>query len=190
MQVNELIKRMQVDKIAPFHCDENLRLRGLTEFRCITIEEYNDYINRRYCKHKYNEDELGIYILNLSVSDFYNSDYNSDKYKRYGIVKTLKNINRITSTMYYKDELVYTTFVILHEVGHWVHFKGSGMKSLDYYLWDINNRNKYINYIGKNRNSDPAEIFSMYRKIPSEKAADEYALENIKDVLEKIRIYK
>ena len=71
----------------------------------------------------------------------------------------------------YPDALVFSCFSILHELGHWEYFIKQNVSIDDYIHQDRVYRESNKELIAK-----PKEKFLDYRKIPSEKAADQFAL--------------
>lgn len=188
MEIKELIKKMNVNELAPFHYFQNLKQENTTQTRIITREEYKDFHNG-CCNNgneKYNKNELGVYIIDTSVSELYKFDYNLNQYSA---KKTLDTINKIFSIASDEHELIYVIFTILHEVGHWLHFKESGKTSLEYWKWDAGERIEIVKFM-----NEPGSIalidyiyqkryFQIYKNIESERIADKYAFENLEKIL-------
>lgn len=173
MHLKELIIKLGVENLAPFHFVDSLKYQQIAECKHMSYDELKDYKNGVHDKNKiYNESELGIYIINTDVENLYNMAIESDPYLVKNMIDEISYYVKVE--IKYKS-LIYATYVILHELGHWINFKESNMSSLEYCIWDSNYRKE-------------AHSNEMYKNIPSEKEADKFALDNIKEYLKKIGI--
>lgn len=196
MRVRELVKYLEVEKLAPFHFYTELSNKEYATCKHITNEELDDYNKKIWTREKiYDNSELGIYLADITINELY------ELIKECNPVAVDEAINDISYIFLVKlDEysLIYAIYVILHEVGHWWDFKASGKTSLEYTLWDSEFRREPHKF-AKEIYQMPDDSFEkwqlakiqvdMYKEIPSEKAADTYAHENIKEKLELVRTY-
>ncbi len=85
-------------------------------------------------------------------------------------------------------ELAFAAFVLLHEYGHWLHFRRCHKSGLDYVLW----LNKFLAPVERQReildllpNTEPvkealvAEHIDVYNAMPQELSANKYALKHV-----------
>lgn len=194
MRVNELVNFLEVKEIAPFHFFSELSGSEYAYCRHITDEELNDYKNKNWSSEKdYNDCKLGVYLANVTVDELYKFQ-NTRNPVEVGII--LNKISYIFKVNLTEQSLIYATYVILHEVGHWVNFKNSKNTSLQYTLWDSKHRRDVMilgNEIAKLPDNSYKKLIlakkhtEMYKNIPSEKMADEYAFSNIKAKLELVK---
>ncbi|MBP1745078.1 MAG: hypothetical protein H6Q58_2056, partial [Firmicutes bacterium] len=157
----------------------------------ITCEERNDYMKKTWTiEKKYDNSTLGVYLPDITIDELYDLEY---KRNVINLHRVLHKINSTLCLMNDEIKLAYGIYVILHEVGHWLDFQASGKSSLEYNLWDSEFRNKCNEFVKKVHVSPvdivdglkhAKEAVDMYKNIPSEKAADKYAFENIKSKLE------
>jgi len=139
-----------------------------------------------------------IYIPDLSIEEFVNL------FKCYGmgLYEFTNNIIKLYCNKGIDNNIVFSIFVFLHEVGHWKQFERMGrnvstFKSRDYELSE-ENFNKMTS-LSEKRNERIAkgntciltakekklfnQYMTEYRNIPKEKEADEFALSQIESAL-------
>lgn len=95
--------------------------------------------------------------------------------------------------------ILLATFSVLHEHGHWIHFKNSGKTPYEYMQMEANERKPHeetVRGIYLMADWDPYKVFlarryhnENYSQYTSEKFANEYALEHFADALERVRSY-
>lgn len=93
--------------------------------------------------------------------------------------------------------ILLSLFCVLHEYGHWVHFKNSGKSPYEYARMEANERaehEKTAQGICAMDDWDPYKIVlarryhnEIYSNFTSEKFANEYALEHFADAIKKVR---
>jgi hypothetical protein len=186
MKIRELINILDLNKLAPIHFVDVNNNKKYIECVHMTEEEMNDFENNCWNKEKeYNQDGLGIYIPDITVEELYDlENYRNSTNLR----KVINDISCLFQVRIDKQKIIFATYVVLHEIGHWINFKKSGMTSLEYSLWDSEFRKVASQYSAKVRampNNLPVKYLyaekavEMYKNIPSEKLADEYAFKNI-----------
>lgn len=194
MRVKDLVDCLDLKGTAPFHFQTGLSFNNSASCKHITCEERNDYLKRTWTvENKYDNSLLGIYLPDITVDELYDLE---NKRNSANLSTVLHEINSILCLKDDEIKLAYGIYVILHEVGHWLDFKSSGKSSLEYNLWDSEFRLRSKEF-ARNINAIPGhkadelkhakEAVDMYKNIPSEKAADKYAFENIKAGLEIVR---
>ncbi len=195
MKISELVNILGVDKLAPIHLMENYDEEKFAECKHLTEEEKNDFQKSCWIEGKdYDTSELGVYLANVDVEKYYEFEY---KYNPWQLKEIIDDISFLFFLKFEDVAIIYATYAILHEVGHWINFKKSGMTSIEYAKWDYSYRyeaNKYSERLRRMSNSipikwaDAKEAVAKYRNIPAEKMADEYAFENLKSKLQILNI--
>lgn len=196
MRIKELVDYLGLNETAPFHFQFQKELSYKRSASCkhITCEERNDYIQKTWAiEKKYDNSILGVYLPDITTDELYDLER---KRNAINFHRVLHEINSILCLKTDEIKLAYGIYVVLHEVGHWLDFQASGKSSIEYNLLDSEFRSKF-NEFRKNTHAlqgDTAdelkhakEAVSMYKNIPSEKAADEYAFENIKSKMKIVR---
>lgn len=190
MRIRDIVKILNVDKTMPIHYMKKVDKNNYAWCKHATDEELNDYRNNCWSKEKrYDVKELGIYIPDITVEELcdFELERNPVNFRR-----TIIDISYMFFVPLDKENIIFATFVILHEVGHWLYFKNSGMSSLDYMLWDSKHRRepiKYCDMVKSIPDNHPMKYqyaekgVEMYKNIPAEKEADEYALKHLRDSL-------
>lgn len=145
---------------------------------------------------QYDNSDAGIHLPDVTIDQFYRLEERRNPAAQRVILSEL-NANR---KMYIKEQnLWFALFCILHEVGHWEHFKQSGLSAFDYEKSEHDIRDKFEK-IGDKICKIPESIFytekircaeqfhkESHKQIPSEKAADEYAFQHFKLGLATVR---
>lgn len=195
MKLKELIIELGVENLAPFHFADNLEDREYAKCKHMSDEELKDYKNGFYDKNKiYNESELGIYFIDTNINGLYNMAIDTNPEF---VNQMINEISYYIKVDFKYKSIIYVTYAILHEIGHWINFKKSNMSSLEYSIWDSKYRREVIkisNKIKEMNDMDPYKhIYSnecnqMYKEIPSEKEANKFAFGNIKFYLNKIGV--
>jgi len=194
MRIKDLINYLGLKETAPFHFQTELSYKSSASCKHITCEERNDYLSKTWTiEKKYDNSTLGVYLPDITIDELYDLEH---KRNAINLHRVQQEINSILCLKNDEIKLAYGIYVILHELGHWLDFQASGKSSIEYNLWDSEFRNK-CNEFARNIHtlqSDTAdelklakEAVDMYKNIPSEKAADKYAFENIKSKLEIVR---
>lgn len=187
MRVEKLVSLLKAKEIAPVHFFTELSCNNSPICKIITDREIEDYKRKHFTKEtNYNDSELGIYFPNNTISEMYEIQNKSNFIRQDDV------LNDIEDYLEFNNEeriLIYGIYTILHEIGHWLYFKASGKTSIEYCLWDSKLRDKCMKFgdkIFKMTDKEEQINFAfehteMYKNIPAEKAADEYAFEHIKE---------
>ncbi|MCC8153166.1 MAG: hypothetical protein LIP01_02475 [Tannerellaceae bacterium] len=140
---------------------------------------------------EYDNSKCGLYIPDISTDEFMATQKKGNP----DSVRTIMGaiLGKISVEEY---NLTYAVFCILHELGHWVYYKESGMTDDEFYLHERPGRKEVTDLANRIRAlpvGDPmiptlcAQHEEMYRNLPSEKAADQYALEHLEEAMECVR---
>lgn len=138
----------------------------------------------------YDNSDLGLHFPDLGLEEYYELE------KARNPVGISTHICEISSQMNIKIEdipIVFAVHCVLHEYGHWIYFKETGLTSYEYCEQEKKERQPYENTareIYKMPNGDPYKRYlagrydkEIYSKFSSESAANKYALEHIQDAL-------
>lgn len=195
MKISELVNILGVDKLAPIHLMEEFNEKKFAECKHLTEEEYNDFDENRLIEGKeYDTSELGVYFANVDIEKYYEFE---NKYNPCQLKEVMNDISYLFILNFVDEPIIYATYVTLHEIGHWINFKKSGMTSIEYAKWDSEFRrqpSEYSNFVREMPDNHPMkwiyakEAVKKYRDIPSEKLADEYAFKNLRSSLNKLNI--
>jgi len=187
--LKDLIDILELSNVAPFHFYSHSEKHTLFAYCCyVTPEEIKNWKNQGLTFHHENHsNELGIHLVNMSAFSLFSM---AKERNPYDVKYVINTVGQTYLPNMSPPQLIYATYLILHEVGHWLHFQKSGMSSLDYMKWispgrtDLDNRAKCIRALS---DSDPrkaklAEVYHTdYQNLPSEVVADQYAVQNFKD---------
>lgn len=195
MKISELVNILGADKLAPIHLVENYDEEKFAECKHLTEEEKGDYDKGSWIEGKeYDTRDLGVYFANVDIEKYYEFEY---KYNPCQLGEVMDDISYLFVLNFEDKPIIYATYVILHEIGHWINFKKSGMTSLEYAKWDSDFRresSKYSDFVREIPDGHPMkwvyaeEAVEKYRNIPSETLADDYAFKNLKSSLNKLNI--
>lgn len=198
----------------------NDQLDNQLEFKFISINEnlnelqnlitFNILSDEEKCKYeKCNENEKKKFVSSSAriVLPNISTDYLVEVYKNNPCNKitydlTIDKIKKIINCSSEEEEkIAFATYIILHEVGHWIDFKEI-MKNNPYTFEkkDLkirkNLHDEYCNF-GKNIKNifnlndkekiELKRLFKKYRNIPLEKNADQYADKNLERVMNKLK---
>lgn len=195
MKISELVNILGVNKLAPIHLMENYNEWKFAECKHLTDKERDDFQQGYWIEGKeYDTSALGVYLANTDIEKYYEFE---NKYNPWQLKDVLDDISYLFILNIKDRPIVCVTYAILHEVGHWINFKKSGMTSIEYGKWDSNFRrepsecSKFVREMPYNHPMKlvyAKEAVKKYRNIPSEKLADEYAFENLIINLNKLNV--
>ncbi len=154
--------------------------------RFITQTELEDWLaGRRSEDNIYPDDELGIYLPDVHASELYLQEEQNDPVSTHSYMRMINSLVEIEIESY---DLLFAAFLVLHEYGHWLHFRRCRKASLDYVLW----LNRFMAPVESQRevlemipNSEPAkeeliaEHMTAYNAMPQELSANKYALKHL-----------
>lgn len=152
----------------------------------------------RHGKHntetQFDNRDVGIHLPDITIKQLFCLESQRNPAAQRVILADL-NAERI---LYNKErQLWFALFCILHEVGHWKYFIQSGLSAFDYEKSEHEIRDKFEKiavrlYEMPDFLPEKMTLAEQYHKeshaqIPSEKAADEYALKHFDNALTKVR---
>lgn len=136
--------------------------------------------------------ELGIYLPEVYASDFY---LREESCNRLATMAYMRMINDLLDFEIERYELAFAAFCLLHEYGHWLHFRRCHKGRLDYVLW----LNRYLAPVESQRellemipNEEQIkeqlvlEHIDAYNAMPQELSANKYALKHVAALYNKL----
>jgi hypothetical protein len=183
MLMSKLCELLGIEERAPVYYDTDIAIRERLQVLFVEKEfqkESIDYVDSEGCY------EQGIHIQDIPVNEYVKRERigNPPNYS-YLLNMIQGHIKKYPIKM---ESLLYASFCLFHEEGHWVDFKQSGLTGKEFMIRDAEFRTpvKKLGFkIIKMDNSDPFKHFlakehtEQYRAIPSEKSADLYALNRL-----------
>ena len=193
--------RKIVDCLGSFLCDVPVcytpvaKLNKTNYVLCLFMgnEEANAIRNGTHNPEiQYDNSDVGLHFPDIAISEYYYLESRRNPAAQSAIIDNLTKNRK----MYIKEKkLWFSLFCILHEIGHWKHFEQSGLLAVDYEKSEHSVRDYYERQ-GDEIRKLPELLFytqkldrakkhyeESHSHIPSEKYADEYALQNFDDAL-------
>lgn len=190
MRVTKLVDILEIKDLAPFHFHIDTKYKMFASCYVLTKEEAYDLVNNIATNKKnYDDSKLGVCLADVTIYEFYELGKQIED-----VEKFKDDISYLFSVNDDNISLIYSIFTILHEVGHWLYFKSSGKKSLEYCKWETEERREANELMNQSYNSPDKLLLKQaardkYKNVPSEIESDKYAFNNIKEKLELVRKY-
>jgi hypothetical protein len=193
LKLRELVKISGLDKKAPFHFMDCSAEYQSAHCCFITQHELENWLaGNLQPEDEFDEQELGIFLPDLYASDFYMQEERNNYISTLSYMRMINDMMEIEIEHY---ELVFAVFSILHEYGHWLHFRRCHKSNLDYVIWlnrslaPVEQQREILKMIP---DTEPmkevlvAEHIDSYNAMPQEFSANKYALKHIKSLYMKI----
>ncbi len=197
LKLQELVEISGLHKKAPFHFMDTAG--GYQPACCafISQQELEDWLaGTRTQNSVYDAAELGIRLPDIYASEFFFYEQESNYISTLAYMRMTNDLVAVEIENY---ELLFAAFVILHEYGHWLHFRRCHKSSLDYVIW----LNKQLAPVEQQRrvldmipDTEPlkealvAEHIDVYNAMPQEFSANKYALKHLSAFYAKILRYQ
>ena len=193
MRLAEVLAVSGLAKKAPFHLlPAGSEYQG-AHCRFISQAELQIWLNeRKQPEFPPDEQERGIYLPDVYASYFY---FCEQQHNYISTLAYMRMINDLLPLEIENYELAFAAFVLLHEYGHWLHFRRCHKSGLDYVLW----LNKFLAPVERQReildllpNTEPvkealvAEHIDVYNAMPQELSANKYALKHVAGLYAKL----
>ena len=133
----------------------------------------------------HDQQELGIYLPDIYASDFYFLEQQNNYISTMAYMRMINDLLPLDIERY---ELAFAAFVVLHEYGHWLHFRRCHKSSVEYVLW----LNRFLAPVERQRDildllpdSEPlkeqlvVEHINAYNAMPQEFSANKYSLKHV-----------
>ncbi len=191
----KIVELLEIDAPTHFTAKDKLDKENYVSCRIMGEVEKNSIIAGIHDpKCNYDSSDTGLHFPDISATEYYELET-----KRNSVAIKCR-INDISNKMIvYLSEIpiVFATYCVLHEYGHWIYFLNTKMTPYEYCEAERKERAPYEK-IAKELYEMPdnspikialAEKFDreIYSQFSSEKAANKYAFEHIADVISKVR---
>lgn len=190
----DLVALLNVDAPVHFTPKDKLNKQNYVFYKFMGDEEFAAIIAGNHDPNaNYDISDIGLHFPDLGLEEYYELE------KARNPVGISTHIYEISSQIRINIEdipIVFAVYCVLHEYGHWLHFKKSGLTSCEYYEQEKKERLPHENTareIYKMADWDPYKRYlaerydrEIYSKFSSEAAANKYALEHIQESLNKI----
>lgn len=136
--------------------------------------------------------ELGIYLPDVYASELYYLEERANYVSTHSYMRMIHDLLEIEIESY---DLLFAVFLVLHEYGHWLHFRRCHKSSLDYVVWlnrelaPVESQREVLDMIP---DSEPAkealvaEHINAYNAMPQELSANKYALKHLSALYSKL----
>lgn len=161
--------------------------------RFISQAELEDWLaGRRAGDSGYPAAELGVYLPDVYASELYYLEERGNPISTHAYMRMIHDMVEIEIESY---ELLFAAFLVLHEYGHWLHFRRCHKSSLDYVVWlnrqlaPVESQREVLDMIP---DSEPAkealavEHINAYNAMPQELSANKYALKHLAALYNKL----
>ena len=159
----------------------------------ISQAELEDWLaGSRRAADQYSAVELGIYLPDVYASELYYQEERGNSISTHSYMRMIHDLVEIDIENY---DLLFAAFLVLHEYGHWLHFRRCHKSSLDYVVWlnrqlaPVENQREVLDMIP---DSEPAkealvaEHITAYNAMPQELSANKYALKHLAALYNKL----
>lgn len=161
--------------------------------RFISQAELEDWLaGSRAADAQYPPAELGIYLPDVYASELYYLEERANYISTHSYMRMIHDLVEIEIESY---DLLFAAFLVLHEYGHWLHFRRCHKSSLDYVVWlnrqlaPVESQREVLDMIP---DSEPAkealvaEHITAYNAMPQELSANKYALKHLNALYTKL----
>lgn len=195
ISIKQLVELLDVDSPLCFTEKEKLNKENYFYFQPMGDAEKEAIRNRTHDPQcVYDPTGSGLHLPDIMSSEYFQLENGRNP------VAVESIINQISQQMMAFEveyPILLSLFCVLHEYGHWVHFKNSGKSPYEYAQMEANERTQHektAQGIYAMDDWDPYKILlarryhnEIYSQFTSEKFANEYALEHFADAIEKVR---
>ena len=155
------------------------------EDECAAIIAGNHDMNTQY-----DDSDVGLHFPDIGIEDYFELENSRNP------VGIQTHIREVSSLMCIKLEdipIVFAVHCVLHEYGHWLYFKETGLTAYEFCQQEKKERQPYENITREIYNIPdwhPSKWFyaerydeEIYSKFSSEQEANKYALDHIEDAM-------
>lgn len=149
-----------------------------------------DNVQAEFCA--FAKEQAGIYLPDVYASDFY---WLEQQHNYISTLAYMRMINDLVAMDIEHYELLFASFVVLHEYGHWLHFRRYRGGSLAYIKW-LNRQfgpvERQAEILAQIPAAEPikedltAQHIDAYNAMPQEFSANKYALKHLPAFYQKI----
>lgn len=193
--IRQLVELMGIDSPIYFTEKDKLNKENYFYFQPMGEAEVDAIRNRNHNpQYDYDPTGSGLHLPDITATEYLELENSRNPVAVESIINLISQ-HMIAFIVEYP--ILLATFSVLHEYGHWVHYKNSGKSPYEYALMETNERRpheKTARGINAMDDWDPYKIIlgrryhnEIYSQFTSEKFANEYAMEHFDDALEKVR---
>ena len=138
------------------------------------------------------DDRVGIFLPDVYASEFFFQEESANYISTMAYMRMINDLQSVDIETY---DLLFASFVVLHEYGHWLHFRRCRKSGRDYVLW----LEKHLAPVERQRiildmipDSEPVkeelvvEHINTYNAMPQEFSANKYALKHVAGLYQKV----
>lgn len=195
ISIRQLVELMGIDSPIYFTEKEKLNKENYFYFQAMGEAEVEAIRNRNHNpQNDYDPSGSGLHLPDITATEYHELENSRNPVAVEFIIDLISQHMIAFKTEY---PILLATFSVLHEYGHWVHYKNSGKTPYEYAQMETNERKPYEKTVRGIKAMDDWNPFKIilgrryhneiYSKFTSEKFANEYAMEHFADVLEKVR---
>lgn len=194
LHFRDIVDVLEIKAPVYYTPSEQLNKENYVYFRAFGDEEVQAIKNKTYdlgCN--YDRTGSGLHLPDISVREYYELEQRRNPFAIKRIIDMISF--QMTITL---DEIpmAVAVFAILHELGHWEYFCKSGMTPYEYQRKEAEERRPYEKsrkYIYDMDDTSPLKLVlaakyeDCYSQLPSEIAANQYAISHIVESVERVR---
>lgn len=165
------------------------KIMGDEETKAILSGTHNKEVN-------YDASDVGLHFPDIDVYEYYELEKARNPV---GIIVCMEELSSQTIIPVEEFPIVWAIYSVLHEYGHWLHFKNSRLTSYEYCEKESEERQPHEAVAKKLRDMPdwyPSKMalakryhLEIYLQFTSEKYADEYAKRNFLEAQKRVREY-
>mgnify|MGYP006898620511 FL=1 len=188
MLIQDLVSQIDTKDTPIFFHNEPIAGSDYCYARTTTASELAELRGKKDAN--YREDELGVHLVNLELQDVYNN------YLKKNPVAVSKLCALLTEQCAVPTDKIipaYVLFTVLHEIGHWQHLVRSGLTRTEYWKEyeaqrdDLWMEFQFMYHFCRNKQEQQyiLDLYDgMYRNLPSERFADDFAKNELPQYLD------
>lgn len=195
ISIRQLVELMDIDSPIYFTEKDKLNRENYFYFQPMgeaEVEAIRNHNHNPQCD--YDPAGSGLHLPDITATEYLELENSRNPV---GIESIFNLISQQMIAFIAEYPILLATFSVLHEYGHWIHFKNSGKTPYEYAQEEANERKlheKTVRGIYLMDDWDPYKVIQarryhneIYSQYTSEKFANEYAMEHFADALEKVR---
>lgn len=195
ISIRRLVEVLGINSPIYFTEKDKLNKENYCYFQPIGEAEKEAIRNRNHNLHyQYDPVGMGVYLPDITACEYLELESARNPIAVEFIICRISQEMIVYLAEY---PILLATFCVLHEHAHWVHFMNSGKSPYEYALMETNERKPYAETEREIHAMDdwnPLKMIqarkfhkNIYSQFTSEKFANEYAMKNFSDALEKVR---
>lgn len=195
ISIRQLAEVLNIDSPIYFIEKDKLNKENYCFFRPMGEAEVTAIRNRSHDPRcHYDPAGSGLYLPDITATEYFQLENNRNPI---GVESIINQISQHMMAFIVEYPILLATFSVLHEYGHWIHYKNSGKSSYEYARMETDERKPYektAREIYAMNDWDPFKTIlvrryhnEIYSQFTSEKFANEFAIGNFDDAIGKVR---